>query len=92
MTVRNLEFLFHPRSIAVIAEAEEPGRYAEVVLANLIGAAFPGTVSFASAKKPPFFLLGSAVQIGELPQVPDLAIICAALDNVPSIIDRKSVV
>ena len=88
MSVRNLEFLFHPRSIAVIAEAEEPGRYAEVVLANLSGAAFPGTVSFASAKKPAFFLLRSAVQIGELPQVPDLAIICAALDNVPSIISQ----
>ncbi len=42
MTVRNLEFLFRPTSVAVIAEPDEPSRYAEVVLANLAAGGFSG--------------------------------------------------
>ena len=45
MTVRNLEFLFHPKSIAVVAEPDEPGNYAEVVLRNLAAAGFAGPVA-----------------------------------------------
>ena len=30
MTVRNLEFLFRPRSVVVVAEPETPNPYAEV--------------------------------------------------------------
>ncbi|TXI73955.1 MAG: GNAT family N-acetyltransferase, partial [Dokdonella sp.] len=86
MTVRNLDYLFHPRSIAVIAEPEEAAHYAEVVRANLSAAGFPGDVRVDSAKKPAFFRLGAGMQIDDLPQAPDLAIVCAALDHVPSIV------
>ena len=51
MTVRNLEFLFRPRSIAVVAEPDEPGKYAEVALRNLAEGGFSGPVVSVAAKK-----------------------------------------
>ena len=86
MTVRNLEFLFRPQSVAVIAEPDEPSRYAEVVLANLAGASFPGPVLSLTTRKRSLFTFGADPRLGELEVVPDLAILCAALDRVPSLI------
>ena len=86
MTVRNLEFLFRPKSIAVIAEPDEPGRYAEVVLRNLAAGGFSGPVMPVTAKKRSLFGIGTHVHIDELDVAPDLAIICAALGDAPKII------
>ena len=88
MTVRNLEFLFRPESVAVVAEPDKPSRYAEVVLANLAVGGFSGPVISVSVRKRSLFSIGADVRIGELAVVPDLAIICAALDKVPSIISQ----
>ncbi|HQR58658.1 MAG TPA: CoA-binding protein, partial [Azonexus sp.] len=88
MTVRNLEFLFHPASVAVVAEPDEPSRYAEVVLANLAAGGFSGPVVSVGARKRSLFHMGDDVRVGELDVVPDLAIICASLDRVPSIISQ----
>ena len=86
MTVRNLEFLFRPASVAVVAEPDEPSRYAEVVLANLAAGGFNGPVVSVSARKRSLFYMGDDVRVGKLDVVPDLAIICASLNQVPSII------
>ena len=88
MTVRNLEFLFHPASVAVVAEPDEPSRYAEVVLANLAAGGLNGPVVSVGARKRSLFHMGDDVRVGELDVVPDLAIICASLDRVPSIISQ----
>ncbi len=88
MTVRNLEFLFRPESVAVVAEPDEPSRYAEVVLANLTAGGFAGPVVAVEARRRWRFAMGADVRIGELAVVPDLAITCAALDMIPSIITQ----
>ena len=44
MTVRNLEFLFRPKSVAVVAEPEEQSHYAEIVRGNLETGGFAGPV------------------------------------------------
>lgn len=91
MTVRNLEFLFRPKSIAVVFDADaqsadRASRYAEVVLRNLAGGGFAGPISRVTAKKHSLFGIGAHIHIDELEAVPDLAIICAALGDVPQII------
>ncbi len=88
MTVRNLEFLFRPKSIAVVAEPDEPGNYAGVVLRNLAAGGFAGPVASVAAKKRSLFGLGAHLQIDEIEIAPDLAIICAALPDVPQIIAK----
>ena len=44
MSVRNLESLFHPRSVAVIGASDRPGSVGAVVLANLDQGGFAGPV------------------------------------------------
>ncbi|QKS29744.1 MAG: bifunctional acetate--CoA ligase family protein/GNAT family N-acetyltransferase [Candidatus Accumulibacter similis] len=88
MTVRNLEYLFRPASVAVVAEPDEASRYAEVVLANLAAGGFSGPVMSVVARQRRLFLLSTGVHLGKLEAVPDLAVICASLDKVPSIIEQ----
>ena len=88
MTVRNLEFLFRPKSVAVVAEPDEAYRYADVVLRNLAAGGFAGPVMAVAAKKRSLFGIGTHIHIDELEVAPDLAIICAALADVPQIITR----
>ena len=98
MTVRNLEFLFRPKSVAVVCNAvprsrsssahsaDGASRYAEIVLRNLAAGGFAGPVIPATATKRSLFGIGGHIHIDELELVPDLAIICAALGDVPQII------
>ena len=86
MTVRNLDFLFRPRSVAVVAEAGEPGCYADVVVRNLEGGGFKGPLLRAQAKRHSLFGLGSHMHVSELPTAPDLAVICAALRDIAGIV------
>lgn len=93
MTVRNLEFLFRPKSVAVVADAgaksaDAPGRYAEVVLRNLEGGGFAGSIAAIAARRRSLFGIGSHVHVDDLATVPDLAIVCAALDDVPQIVAK----
>ncbi len=88
MTVRNLEFLFRPKSVAVVAEAEEASRYADVVLANLAAGGFPGTLIPLGVRRRSRFAIGDDVRLDEFATAPELAIVCASLDLVPAIIGQ----
>ena len=88
MTVRNLEFLFRPKSVAVIAEPDSPGCYAEVVLRNLAAGGFSGPIISVAAEKRSLFGLGAHIHMDEIELAPDLAIVCAALENTPQIIAK----
>ncbi|MDS4015218.1 MAG: hypothetical protein RKP46_12865, partial [Candidatus Accumulibacter sp.] len=79
MTVRNLEFLFRPKSVAVVAEAEEASRYADVVLANLAAGGFPGTLIPLGVRRRSRFAIGDDVRLDEFATAPELAIVCASL-------------
>ncbi len=86
MTVRNLEFLFHPKSVAVITEVDEPSRYADLALRNLAAGGFSGPVIPVVAKKRSLFGIGGHLHLDELAVVPDLAIVCTTLPKAPQVI------
>jgi len=88
MTVRNLEFLFRPKSVAVVSEPDETSRYAEVLLRNLTGGGFAGPVIPVTAKRRSLFGLGAHVHIDDLDVVPELAIVCTPLADVAPIIAK----
>jgi acetyltransferase len=88
MTVRNLEFLFRPKSVAVVSEPDESSRYAEVLLRNLADGGFAGPVIPVTAKRRSLFGLGAHVHIDDLDVVPELAIICTPLADVAPIIAK----
>ncbi len=86
MTVRNLEYLFRPGSIAVIAEPDEPSRYADLAQRNLASGGFAGQLALVAARRTSRLRFGPRVRVDPLPFVPDLALICARFENIPAIV------
>jgi acetyltransferase len=88
MTVRNLEFLFRPASIAVIAEPGEASGYAEVVRKNLTAGGFAGPIAFVATRRGSRLGIGPRVRLERMEFVPDLAIICARFHHIPEIVSQ----
>ena len=86
MTVRNLEFLFRPKSVAVVGASDELGSYGAVVLRNLIDGGFNGPILPVAVKHRSLFGIGAHPHIKELPITPDLAVICSAPEDVPRLV------
>ncbi len=86
MSIRNLEYLFQPRSVAVIGASERPHSVGATVLANVLQGGFGGPVWPVNPKYRT--LAGRQVfhHVRELPQAPDLAVICTPPATVPGLV------
>lgn len=86
MTVRNLEHLFKPASVAVIGASDRPHSLGATVLRNLRTGGFLGAVYPVNPKH--IFVAGSRAypDVGALPETPELAVICTPAQTVPGII------
>jgi len=87
MSIRNLESLFRPRSVAVIGASQRPHSVGATVLANLRSGGFAGPVL---AVNPKYRTLGTEPcypAVNALPCRPDLAVICTPPAAVPALID-----
>lgn len=86
MSVRNLEYLLQPRSVAVIGASERPGSVGATVVRNLIKSGFPGPIWPVCLKHD--FVAGKPAfkAVAALPEAPDLAVICTPAHTVPSLI------
>jgi len=86
MSVRNLDHLFRPRSIALVGADTEPGTLGARLAENLIGHGFDGTIMPVGGNGP-VQGLPSYAGVDELPSAPDLALIATPAETVPEIID-----
>jgi acetyltransferase len=86
MTIRNLEALFQPRSIAVIGASDRPGSVGSVVLRNLKGGGFRGAIWPVNRRHAMVDADRAWPDIASLPGVPDLAVICTPAPTVPDLI------
>ncbi len=85
MTVRNLDALFNPRSIALIGAGGE----AEDLLAhNLMQGGFQGPVIPVDATRHALHGAITCKNIAELPLTPDLAVITSPLPQVPALLTQ----
>lgn len=86
MTVRNLDRLFRPRSIALIGASRRPKSVGAVVAGNLVEGGFSGRIMMVNphhdqvAGKPCF------ADVMALPETPDLALIATPSAAVPGLI------
>ncbi len=87
MSVRNLEALFAPASVAVVGVADRPDNVGRVVLRNLEAGGFKGPLWVVDRR--PGEEAGHRIfpTVESLPQAPDLAVICTPAAAVPDIID-----
>jgi acetyl-CoA synthetase (ADP-forming)/acetyltransferase len=89
MSIRNLDRLFQPRSVAVIGASDKPLRIGTRVLANLLDGDFTrngGTVFPINPKYQRLQGLPCHARVSALPVAPDLSIICTPPATVPGLI------
>lgn len=86
MSTRNLEKMFAPRSLVLVGASARPGSVGEVLLRNLSGAGFAGTISAINPHAEAFGAIRSYRDVASLPEVPDLAVIATPPASVPGII------
>jgi acetyltransferase len=86
MTVRNLDHLFKPQSVALIGASSKPDSVGATVLNNLISAGFAGVVYPVNPKYDSLAGLKTYATIEQLPSAPQLAIICTPAATVPELI------
>ena len=88
MSIRYLDRLMQPRSIAVIGASDRAGSVGMTVWRNLRAGAFAGPIRAVNPKHQT--LDGETVyaRVSDLPQPPDLAVICTPPATLPGIVDE----
>ena len=88
MTIRNLNLLFQPSSVALIGASEGPGSFGLHVAENLLRGGFSGEIGFVNPSHDAVLGKPCYRSIEALPFVPDLAVIVTPAKTVPGIIDE----
>ncbi|MDQ1924002.1 bifunctional acetate--CoA ligase family protein/GNAT family N-acetyltransferase [Massilia pseudoviolaceinigra] len=86
MSVRNLQHLFAPRSVAIIGASARPNSVGATVLRNVIEGGFSGAVYPVNPKYDTLSGLPVYARVSALPAAPDLAIICTPPATVPGLV------
>lgn len=86
MTIRNLDALLHPRTIAVIGGSDRPGALGTMILDNLVDGGFSGLIEAVNPR--PIARPGIACcrSIADLAEGPNLAVVVTPAPTVPAII------
>lgn len=86
MSVRHLEALFAPTSLALIGVSDRPGNLGGVVLRNLRAGGFAGPLWLVNPRR--VMVAGQTAwpDVAALPGTPDLAIVCTPAAAVPGVI------
>jgi len=88
MSIRHLDRLFGPRSVAVYGASERPDSVGRAVFANLLAAGFKGTISAINPKYREVQGHPCHHRLAELDSVPDLAVVCTPARTVPAIVEE----
>ena len=86
MSIRNLDAVFRPRSVALIGASNRPESVGHVVARNLLDGGFEGPVMPVSTTHSSVAGILAYSDVAHLPMTPDLAIICTPPQTVPGII------
>lgn len=86
MSVRNLHYLFAPKSVALIGASERPGSMGTTLLDNLLGGGYKGTLYAVNPKYAQVGELRCYDSVAGLPEAPELAVICTPPATVPQLV------
>ena len=88
MSIRNLEYLFHPTSVAVFGASTRPTSLGYLVVRNLLRAGYTGPIMPVNPKHRSVAGILAYPDVESLPMSPDLAVICTPPRTVPGIIAK----
>jgi acyl-CoA synthetase (NDP forming) len=86
MSVRNLEHLFAPASVALVGASERPGSLGATLLHNLLAGGFKGEVWPVNPKYDSLAGRRCYAGVAALPSAPALAVICTPPETIPAIV------
>ncbi len=90
MSIRNLQYLFAPKSVVLIGASDRPHSVGATVLANLIGgrsvAELRERLMLVNPRLQELMGLPVYPDVASLPQVPDLAVIATPPSTVPALV------
>lgn len=84
---RSVHNLLHPRSVAVIGASVEPGKVGHVAFANLLAAAFTGTVYPVNPEHRSVRGVRAYASVLDIPDPVDLAVVAVPAEVVESVLD-----
>ena len=87
MSIRHLEQLLAPRSVVVVGASDRPGSVGATVWRNL-QAGFTGPVLAVNPRLPTLDGHPVAAQVRDLPEAPDLAVVCVPPAAVPGVVQQ----
>ena len=86
MSVRHLDQLLEPRSVVVVGASNRPGSVGTTVWRNLRAGAFAGPVFGVNPKHAMLDGVKLARRVADLPEPPDLAVLCTPPETVPGLV------
>jgi acetyltransferase len=86
MSIRNLDYLFQPKSIALIGASRKASSVGAVLARNLFRGSFDGPILPVNPKHRFIHGVWAYPDVASLPQVPDLAVISTPAATVPGIV------
>lgn len=86
MSVRNLDKLLQPSSIAVVGASNQPLSVGNTVMRNLLAGGFDGAIMPVNPKHTAVAGVLAYPAVRDLPVAPDLAVICTPAASVPGLI------
>ncbi|MGO9484842.1 MAG: CoA-binding protein, partial [Rhodomicrobium sp.] len=86
MTIRNLNFFFQPKRVALVGASETPGSIGLNVAENLLRAGFEGEIGFVNPKRSTVLGRPCYASSERLPFVPELGVVATPPQAVPGVI------
>ena len=88
MSIRNLDRMFRPRSIAVIGASDKPHSVGAALMNNLLGGGFKGAIAPINPRADAIHSITAYKDVASLPFTPDLAVIATPPDTVPALVEE----
>ena len=88
MNMKNLEYLFNPKSLALIGASKKLNSMGNILAKNLLNVGFQGVVMPVNPKEKSIEGVISYNSVDDLPIVPDLAIIATPPATVPKLVKQ----
>jgi acetyltransferase len=86
MSIRNLNMMFRPQSVAVIGASDKPNSVGSALMTNLLRAGFSGPIVPVNPKAAAVHGIMAFRDIASLPITPELAVIATPPDTVPLLV------
>ncbi|MDI1344043.1 MAG: acetate--CoA ligase family protein [Pseudolabrys sp.] len=88
MSIRNLDKMFRPQSIAVIGASARPNSVGAAMMNNLMAGGFGGPIMPVNPKAAALHGIMTYKDVASLPLTPDLAVIATPPDTIPALVDE----